>query len=84
MSVKNFVRKPTEAKAIQWTGNNLKSIMSFLVNDIAEIGDGILEIEGMILQEGEWIVSEVMGEFTQMNDEEFKDCFASVKKRKGK
>lgn len=72
--IKKYVKKPVEIEAIQWTGNNLDEIISFVgisnieINEKAidqEVGElSIITLEGAMHSSiNDFIIKGVRGEF---------------------
>ena len=64
--VLRFTKKPVTIEAIQWTGKNLREVITFTDGQADEARDGlkIYTLEGNLLANvGDWIIRGVKGEY---------------------
>ncbi len=81
---KKYRKKPVVIEAVQWNGNNVDEVMSFIKNVPAynvEFGTiNISTLEGtMAASMGDWIIKEVKGEFYPCKPDIFDSTYEKVK-----
>ncbi len=81
---KKYRKKPVIIEAVQWNGNNVDEVMSFIKNVAAyNVEFGTLDIstlEGtMTASMGDWIIKGVKGEFYPCKPDIFETTYEKVK-----
>lgn len=81
MTVKTYRKKPVEVHALQYTGNNIRDIITF-TGGLAKIVNGNLEIstlEGtMVASIGDYIIMGINGEFYPCKEDIFNKTYEEV------
>ncbi len=81
---KKYRKKPVVIEAVQWNGNNVDEVMSFIKNVAAyNVEFGTLDIstlEGtMTASMGDWVIKGVKGEFYPCKPDIFETTYEKVK-----
>ena len=78
---KEYTKKPVKVNAIQWTGNNLQSIVDFDDNSMRISGKQIriYTLEGIMrANPGDYIVRGIRGEYYPVKQKIFEETYMEV------
>jgi hypothetical protein len=78
-----YRKKPVVIEAVQWTGNNLDELKSFVPREVRhdKINQpmGIITLEGvMTITEGDWIIKGIKDEFYPCKPDIFEATYEKV------